>query len=81
LFNSRRPAEGLLERYRQEGAEFVELDKGLEGAGLRVATADLLEDVDGSRVLWEKQDLLRHHPDKLADAICRIYAGLTPGGH
>ena len=28
----------------------------------------------------QKQDLLRHHPDKLADALCRIYAGLPPCG-
>ena len=40
---------------------------------------DLVEDLDGGRVLWEKQDLLRHHPDKLADAVCRIYADFANG--
>mgnify|MGYP006270617475 CR=1 FL=1 len=38
----------------------------------------VLEEFGGTRVPWEKRDLLRHHPDKLADALCRIYAGLMP---
>ena len=40
-----------------------------------VLEADLLEKLQGgsTRVLWEKQDLLRHDPDKLA----RIIIGLN----
>ena len=29
-------------------------------------------------MLWDKQDWLRHDPDKLGDAVCRVYAGLPP---
>jgi uncharacterized cofD-like protein len=78
LFNSSVPADEVLERYRSEGAEIVLADGGLEEFDVGVYEADLVEDLDEKRVLWEKQDLLRHHPDKLADAICRIYAGLQP---
>ena len=37
---------------------------GLDDRYLEIVEADMVEDFDGRRVLWEKQDLLRHHPDK-----------------
>ena len=41
--------------------------------------ADLVEDIDTSRILWEKQDLLRHDPDKLAQLILASrYLGWRP---
>ncbi len=79
VFNSRFPSDAMLERYRSEGAEIVALDPALHELGVRVVEADLVEDLDGTRVLWEKQDLLRHHPDKLVDTICRVYGELEPG--
>jgi uncharacterized cofD-like protein len=78
ILNSHCPSEAIMERYRAEGAEIVSADPAVRDLGMEVVEADLVEDLDGKRVLWEKQDLLRHHPDKLADAICRIYAGLSP---
>jgi uncharacterized cofD-like protein len=80
LFNASRPPESIMQRYRQEGADFVGVDDGVEQLGVRLVSADLVEDVDTARVLWEKQDLLRHSPDKLADTICRIFAGLALNG-
>ncbi len=76
LFNNEFPGDGILERYRAEGAEPVRVEQRARQMGPRVLEASLVEDLDQQRVLWEKQDLLRHHPDKLADAVCRIYAGL-----
>ncbi len=76
LFNSQFPSEDILERYRREGAAPVVPGPDLDEGAVQVLTANLVEDLDKKRVLWEKQDLLRHHPDKLADAVCRIYAGL-----
>ena len=76
LFNSQFPSEDILDRYRREGAAPVLPDPDMDFGGVEVLTANLVEDLDQKRVLWEKQDLLRHHPDKLADAVCRIYAGL-----
>jgi len=78
VVNSRIPSPAILERYRAEGAEIVPPEQAIYEIGPRVVEADLIEDLDGTRILWEKQDLLRHHPDKLADTVCRIYAGLTP---
>ncbi len=78
VFNCHLPADDILERYRAEGAEVVVAEDGLKELGVSIVEGDLVEDLDGKRVLWEKQDLLRHHPDKLADIVCRIYAGLPP---
>jgi uncharacterized cofD-like protein len=77
IFNSHMPAPAMLERYRQQGADIVAPGDELQGFAVRTVAADLVEDLDGSRVLWEKQDLLRHHPDKLADAVCRVYASMA----
>jgi hypothetical protein len=78
VFNSHIPAEDVLERYRKEGADIVTTRGQVRDVGVEVFHADLMEDLEAKRVLWEKQDLLRHHPDKLADAVCRIYSGLAP---
>ena len=76
IFNSVAPPDELMEKYRNEGAELVDLDNGLDEMDVDIAAVDLLEDLESKRVLWEKQDLLRHDPDKLGDALCRLYAGL-----
>ncbi|MGD2175320.1 MAG: uridine diphosphate-N-acetylglucosamine-binding protein YvcK [Candidatus Brocadiaceae bacterium] len=76
VFNVQFPGDGIMERYRREGAQAVPPEPGLRELGVEIVEAGLVEDIDRKRVLWEKQDLLRHHPDKLADAVCRIYAGL-----
>ena len=41
--------------------------------------ADLLEKIDTSRrrVLWEKQDLLRHDPEKLARLIIGLNSSVS----
>jgi uncharacterized cofD-like protein len=83
LLNSTSPPPEILERYRQEGAELVLANEGLKGFPVKVVQADLIEELSAARVLWEKQDLLRHHPDKLADALCRLYGDmelLSPQG-
>jgi len=80
VLNSHFPPENILERYRSEGAAPVTAQEDLSGLGPQIVKTDLVEEFDTQRVLWEKQDLLRHHPDKLADVICRIYAGLPPSG-
>jgi len=76
VLNSIAPPDDMLRRYREEGAEIVEADAGLDDLGVRVVQTDLIEDVSESRVLWEKQDLLRHDPDKLSDAIFRLYGDM-----
>ncbi len=76
LLNSTRPSTEILRRYEEDGARLLPPEKDLNELNTRAVAADLIEDIDGPRVLWEKQDLLRHNPDKLADAICRLYVGM-----
>ena len=40
--------------------------------GPQIIEADIVENVDQERVLWEKQDLLRHDPAKLAHIIMEL---------
>jgi uncharacterized cofD-like protein len=76
LLNTTRPKEEVMERYRRDGAEFVESGWDSEKVPVDVRYTDLIEDLDAPRILWEKQDLLRHHPDKLADSVCRAVADM-----
>jgi len=65
IYNTRVPPEDALEPYHAEKAFMVEHDAD----GERYVGADVLEDVDGKRMMWEKQDWLRHDPEKVADTI------------
>jgi len=76
LINHSAPRAGVLKRYEEEGAKLATVTDELYRLGVKVLQSDLVEDIDVTRVLWEKQDLLRHHPDKLADSICRVYSRL-----
>ncbi len=69
LVNSARPPARIVKRYEAEKSPLVELDPELDKLGVKVIRADLVEKIDRSRVLWEKADLLRHDPDKLAEQI------------
>ncbi len=74
LVNNNFPREEIIEKYRKEGADIVALDEDLEKSNVAIEVTDLIENIEQKRVLWEKQDLIRHDPEKLADSICRVYA-------
>ena len=76
IVNNNIPRNDIIDRYQKEGAEVVLMDEGVYNLNVNVKKADLVEDLNQKRVLWEKQDLLRHDPDKVADSICRVYANL-----
>ena len=78
LVNNNIPRKSILERYQKEGADVAQMDERVSHLQVKVKMADLVEDLEQKRILWEKQDLIRHDPDKLADAICRVYADLPP---
>jgi len=71
LLNNIVPPEDMLERYAKEGAELV-VPGDVDSLGVKVVRADLVEDLEHKRVLWEKQDLLRHDPEKLAEWIIKL---------
>ncbi|MFQ5962721.1 MAG: YvcK family protein [Candidatus Scalinduaceae bacterium] len=78
LVNNNFPRKEIMEKYKNEGAEIVTLDKDLEEIdNVKVVITDLIENIEQRRVLWEKQDLIRHDPEKLADSICSTYAQLS----
>ena len=74
LVNNNFPREEIIEKYRKEGADIVAFDEDLEKSNVAIEVTDLIENIEQKRVLWEKQDLIRHDPEKLADSICRVYA-------
>ncbi len=77
LINNNFPNDDILEKYKREGAEIIAIDKDLAKTNVKVEVTDLIENIEQKRVLWEKQDLIRHDPEKLADSICRIYTQLS----
>ncbi|MFP4026397.1 MAG: YvcK family protein [Candidatus Brocadiia bacterium] len=76
ILNSTDPPQNIVEKYRADGAELVGKQEDVKDIDVRTVFTDLLEDISQPRVLWEKQDLLRHHPDKLGDAVCRLFGGM-----
>ncbi|MCP5005544.1 MAG: uridine diphosphate-N-acetylglucosamine-binding protein YvcK [Planctomycetes bacterium] len=74
LINNNIPNDSVLVKYRKEGADIITIDKDLATINVDVETEDLIENIDLDRILWEKQDLIRHDPDKLANSICKLYS-------
>lgn len=72
LVNSNVPPAAILERYRAEGADLVRIDDRLASRRVQIILDDLVENLDHRRILWEKQDLLRHDPEKLAEMIWNL---------
>lgn len=72
LVNNVEPPPDILERYKESGASLLLPDRELRELGPQIIEADLAENLDQERVLWEKQDLLRHDPEKLAHIIMEL---------
>lgn len=72
LVNSNVPPDDLIERYHEEGAALVRIDDRIANHRVQIILDDLVENLDHKRILWEKQDLLRHDPDKLAELIWNL---------
>ena len=63
VLNNGQVSPRLRERYRQEGAESVEVDiTGVEKLGVCAVVEDLVH----------RTEVVRHHPDRLAQAILRL---------
>jgi len=72
LANSNVPPNSLLDRYHEEGADLVRMDDRMGASRVQIILDDLVENLDQKRILWEKQDLLRHDPEKLAELIWNL---------
>jgi uncharacterized cofD-like protein len=72
IINSRQPPSDILDRYIQDDAHFV-CPQGYVG-DIQLICEDVMEDIKVKRILWEKQDLIRHDPDKLAKVLIQTLA-------
>ncbi|MFH1664178.1 MAG: uridine diphosphate-N-acetylglucosamine-binding protein YvcK [archaeon] len=74
VVNNSVPKKRVLDLYEKENSFLVEDDLNQEKLnGTKIIKADLIEliDPEKKRVLWEKVDLLRHDPKKLAETILK----------
>ena len=72
LVNNRLPPKEMLSKYEASGAQLALTTPDLRELGPQIIEDDLVEDLEQQRVLWEKQDLLRHDPEKLARIIMEL---------
>ena len=72
LLNNAVPPPEILKRYEAAGAGLIVPDAEVRQMGPQVVENDLVEDITAGRMLWEKQDLLRHDPEKLAHIIMEL---------
>jgi uncharacterized cofD-like protein len=76
IVNTKNPAGHLIDAYKKEHSGVVENDfESLEKLGVKVIAEDVLDEGAEKKPLWEKLDLLRHDPDKIA----RVLVGLGKG--
>jgi len=70
VLNKGKPSNELLESYRRENAFLVENDiEEISKIGVKVICEELLDDITEKKLLWEKKDLLRHNPSRVAEVL------------
>ncbi len=73
LVNNTVPEKKILKTYEKEKAFLVKDD--LTDFNGKIIRTDLIEELSGKRILWEKADFLRHDSDKLAKTIISVING------
>jgi 2-phospho-L-lactate transferase/gluconeogenesis factor (CofD/UPF0052 family)/FMN phosphatase YigB (HAD superfamily) len=67
----------LLKRYKKQGKDLVVCDsKDLEGT-ISWTGADLVEEFSPNVLDRQQGDFISHDPHKVADAICRLFCGMS----
>lgn len=76
VINDKLPSDDILKRYAKENAFPVICDQNqisnIEKLGSKVITAPIVEQIRERKILWEKQDLLRHDSDNLANVVINL---------
>lgn len=72
VLNSMQPPRAIMERYENDGAQLVRPET--YAGKVKAICEDVMEDLTEKRALWEKQDLIRHDPDKLARVLVESLA-------
>ncbi len=78
LINDDPPAEQLREHYASQGLVYLEPTDAelgrIRALGVEPVLAPVIDKWSPPRELWQKLDTIRHHPDRVADALLRLYA-------
>lgn len=80
IINREIPDKKLLNRYyRDEGATLLQADiKGIRDLKVTPIVRNIVDKAHEKMELWQKQDLLRHDPNKLAKILIKLYRGEIP---
>ena len=78
LINDDPPPEKLREHYARQGLVYLEPTEDelarIRERGVEPVLAPVIDKWSPPRELWQKFDTIRHHPDRVADALLRLYA-------
>jgi uncharacterized cofD-like protein len=78
LVNDDPPPEKLREHYASQGLVYLEPTEDelakVRALGIDPVLAPVIDKWSPPRELWQKFDTIRHHPDRVADALLRLYA-------
>ena len=78
LINDDPPPDELREHYATQGLVYLEPTETelarIRARGVEPALAPVIDKWSQPRELWQKFDTIRHHPDRVADALLRLYA-------
>lgn len=73
IINNGRPGPDLMMHYEKEGSFFLEpMPDEIEALGVEVIEDDLILKGRKKQEIWQKQDYLRHDPDKIAKMLMDI---------
>ena len=74
IINREKPDERLLDRYyREEGATLLQADiRAIKDLGVIPVVRNIIDNTHEKIELWQKQDLLRHDPHKLAEILIKL---------
>jgi uncharacterized cofD-like protein len=84
LVNDDPPTETLREHYARQGLVYLEPTEDelrrVRALGVEPVLAPVIDKWSPPRELWQKLDTIRHHPDRVADALLRLYVDRRVGG-
>ena len=76
LLNDDPPPAALREHYAAQGLDYLEPTEAelvsIRALGVEPVLAPLIDKWSGPRELWDKLDTIRHHPDRVADALVAL---------
>ena len=82
LLNSDAPPAHLRDHHAEQGMRYLDPTadeiKAIEGLGVRVASAPIIDKWSGPRELWNKQDTIRHDAARLSEALIGLLAAQRP---